>query len=240
MGDPMTCDTARGALATADERVDDDVAVHLDGCPACRSAFDERWTPVAPSVGAPLTAAAVARWLRPYQPRVWPIVAGLGAAAAIALVAWAESGPSPHELAWLDAPFDAGDLGTEPFLAGGGSQTLGDVTLVLFWEASCVHCDGAIDQVEGYWRTLGPRGLDVVGVTALRGTTEADARAFLEVHDVTFPNVVDRNHALYRRFDVDSWPRAAIVECGQVTWVGHPIELDEAALDDVLKARSCP
>lgn len=220
----MTCHTTRVAIDAFDlggPDFSDHDALHMDGCVACRTAFDRRFPParepVAPS-------------------RRLPILLGLAlAGAALAAGVTLLSDPEPADGILLAELAPAGDLRGVPWLVGQGSDQFGDLTVVVFWEVWCHHCDAALLHVESLYDTLAADGLDVVGVTTLsKGTTQVEGVDYVEDLGLTFPQAWDRDRRVSDRFDNSAWPRAYLVRGGAIVWEGHPKELTVGGVRGVL------
>lgn len=97
--------------------------------------------------------------------------------------------------------------------------------LVVFWEPWCPNCRKHVPRLQGIADLLGPKGLEVVGLTTLsRGANDAQAAAFLEEEHIRFDIAVvpSRNTT---RAGVTSIPKAFVIEDGKVLWSGHPKDL---------------
>lgn len=236
------CHASRAALAAFD--VDgpdlcDEAALHLDGCASCRADFDLRFEPwrEVPSV-APTPPGASGRVRGPWR-RALPAVCGaIVVGVALAAGGWLPPRNLPVEDALVltdDAPM-AGDLRGVPWLVGQGSDQFGDLTVVVFWEVWCRHCEPALLHVEALYDALAADGLDVVGVTTLsKGVTAAEAIQYVEDVGLTFPQAWDRDRLLSERLGNTAWPRAYLVRDGRVVWEGHPNALEVTNLRALLR-----
>lgn len=98
----MSCDRFQQALDAWDPAgttpLSDELALHLDACPACRAAFDARLPPVHAMAGPELRVAV------PSGARPMPAALGLAAVAAAVLISAA---PRPAPATADDAVADA-------------------------------------------------------------------------------------------------------------------------------------
>lgn len=242
----MTCTIYRAAIAAFDLRggdLSDLVALHMDACDTCRAAFDRRFPPwrdvgdvgAAAAVGSRLgTARRPGRWWIP----AGVVAAGVGVALAAGglLLARVRSETEPLALTLVDAARPAGDLRGVPWLVGQGSDQFGALTVVVFWETWCPHCDEALLGVEALYDALAADGLDVVGVTTLsKGITEREALDYIDATGLSFPQAWDRDRILTERFDNTAWPRAYVVRDGLIVWEGHPQGLESLDLGGMFR-----
>lgn len=110
--------------------------------------------------------------------------------------------------------------------------TSNKTTLVVFWEVWCPHCQREVPELEATYKSLGPQGLQVVGVTKItKSATEEKVTEFIKEKGVTYP-MAKETGALSEYFGVSGIPAAAVVKDGKVVWRGHPARLD----DETLKA----
>ena len=108
--------------------------------------------------------------------------------------------------------------------------TSSKTTLVVFWEVWCPHCQREVPELEATYKSLGPQGLQVVGLTKItKSATEEKVLEFMKEKGVTYP-MAKETGALSEYFGVSGIPAAAVVKDGKVVWRGHPARLDEATL----------
>lgn len=99
------------------------------------------------------------------------------------------------------------------------------LTLVVFWEAWCPHCQREVPALAAQYATYQAAGVQVLGVTRVtRGLSDADATTFLTEHAVTFPNAKE-DGSMADAFGVEGIPAAALVKDGTIVWRGHPGQL---------------
>lgn len=140
-----------------------------------------------------------------------------------------------ERLAVIGSP--AGKLDVVRWIRGEGSFRDDKVTLLVFFEAWCPHCQREAPSLEARHVALRDEGLAVIGVTNLsRGTTDADMKSFLDEAGITFP-VAQEDGTLSQRYRVDGVPSAVLVRGGEVVWTGHPAEVPTEVLREQLKPR---
>lgn len=110
-----------------------------------------------------------------------------------------------------------------------------DVTLVVFWEVWCPHCQREVPRLEASYAKLKGKGLNVVGLTQVSNDkTDEEVAAFLKENEVTYPNAkVDDGPAT--AFQVGGIPAAAIIKDGKIVWRGHPGNLSDDTLEGYLE-----
>jgi len=59
-------------------------------------------------------------------------------------------------------------------------------TLLVFWASWCPHCQNELPVVQRLYKELGPKGVNVVGVSVDRNIN--DARNVIKKLNITFPN----------------------------------------------------
>lgn len=125
---------------------------------------------------------------------------------------------------------DAGELSVQSWLQGEHTVDPQALTILVFFEAWCPHCQREMPTLQATFEALDDKGLDVVGITNLsRGTTEADMAGFLDEAGVTFAVARD-NGTLSSRFGAQGVPHAAVIRGGKIEWIGHPSELEPQRL----------
>ena len=110
----------------------------------------------------------------------------------------------------------------------------GGLTLVVFFEAWCPHCQRELPKLPSWIERYGERGLQVVGLTRLtRDSTEEDVRAMIAEHALTFP-IGHEDGGYSEALGVQGIPAAALIRDGEVVWRGHPAKLDDAKFELLL------
>jgi thiol-disulfide isomerase/thioredoxin len=109
-----------------------------------------------------------------------------------------------------------------------GEAKLGDgVTVLVFWEAWCPHCEREVPKLQTRYAKLHDRGLDVVGITRVtKSSTDEKVKAFLQEHAITFP-IAKESGTMSDYYAVRGIPAAAVVKDGTIIWRGHPGRLTD-------------
>ncbi len=88
---------------------------------------------------------------------------------------------------------------------------LGKEILVLRFQASwCQRCAAEAPGIERLYRTVHPRGVEIVAVHVQ--DTEADARAFLATHGATYPAGLDPRLRIANRFGFKGTPYTVVID----------------------------
>lgn len=134
----------------------------------------------------------------------------------------------------------AGELDVTRWLQGTTSFDQAPVTLLVFWEVWCPHCQREVPALQGLQDALQDQGLQVVGVTQMsRGVTDDDVGAFAEAGGVTYALGVE-DGSLSARFGVEGVPAVAVISEGKVAWRGHPSLLGPEVLLRLLAEQPAP
>jgi peroxiredoxin len=102
---------------------------------------------------------------------------------------------------------------TLPLLSGGTvrlSSYLGQPVLLVFFTPSCGHCHSEAPRLEAVYRKYRDRGLVVLGVGYIGGSTEEALRNFVTENNLTYPVAIDT-------------PETKIVQRYNVSWVPHNV-----------------
>lgn len=115
--------------------------------------------------------------------------------------------PAPEETESRAIAFDL------PLLTGNGSLASGDlegrVVVLNFWASWCAPCRNEMPIFERVWREYKDRGVTIVGVDVR--DLPADARAFLEEFNITYPIVRDEDEVLVSRLKADPLPQTFFI-----------------------------
>ena len=162
---------------------------------------------------------------RSWLPRLlaWGLVIGLLAVVAIQLQASAQDVLARGERApeFSFTTFDGQYYGPQDFE--------GKVILVNFWASWCEPCELEAEALQIAWEMYTDRG-DVLFVGLDYVDTEAEALAYLERWQVTYPNGPDLGTQAYRAFRARGVPETFIInQMGEITFVkiGPFLSLEE-------------
>jgi thiol-disulfide isomerase/thioredoxin len=104
--------------------------------------------------------------------------------------------------------------------------------LIEFWATWCPPCRASIAHLNDLEKKYHGRGLKIIGITGEDKTVVERFRARTPMH---YAVALDRNQALATEFDVQTIPQAWLLDKdGRVLWSGHPMELDEQTIAQVL------
>jgi len=114
----------------------------------------------------------------------------------------------------------AADFSLPVLLAGEGvgpegstftlSSLRGQPVVVNMWASWCEPCKAEAPILERLWTTYGPRGVVVLGVNTQDIT--ADAKAFIDEFDLTFPSVRDGTDETPVRFGSTGLPETFVID----------------------------
>ncbi len=130
---------------------------------------------------------------------------------------------------------DAGAPEVDKWFQGNGNFTDGKITLLVFWETWCPHCQREVPKLEETYTKFKSKGLNVVAFTKVnKSSTDEKVTEFIKEHKLTFPVGKEKDASMSNRFGVQGIPAAAVVKNGKVIWRGHPARLDDAKLESLL------
>ena len=129
---------------------------------------------------------------------------------------------------------EAGDLMVEKWFQGETHYENAKVTLLVFFETWCPHCQDEMPRIELMHKTFAPQGLEVVGLTKVSETaTEESVYGFITEHAVSFP-VAKVTETFAGRYGVDTVPAAVIIKSGKIVWRGKPDRIAGKTIEMVL------
>lgn len=89
----------------------------------------------------------------------------------------------------------------------------GGPVFMYFWASWCAPCREEAPLIQRLWPEYERRGYTFVGVNII--DSEADARAFIDLFGLTFPNVHDTQGAVYIEYGVYGVPESFFLEPGR-------------------------
>ena len=112
----------------------------------------------------------------------------------------------------------------------------GKVVYLDFWASWCGPCKASFPVLDRWQRTLGPKGLIVVGISVDEGA--AAAEKFVRAAGIAFPTLRDGAHKLVAAADVSAMPTSFLIDRkGVIRVVHHGFRNgDEAALSAQIEA----
>jgi len=117
----------------------------------------------------------------------------------------------------------------DTWFQGSANLTEGTV-LVVFWEEWCPHCKRELPELNETLDTLGPEGLQIVGLTRLtRDRSQEAVQQWMAEAGVQVP-VAKEDGSLAEYFNVSGIPAAAVIQDGTIVWRGHPGRLNNTLL----------
>jgi cytochrome c biogenesis protein CcmG/thiol:disulfide interchange protein DsbE len=167
----------------------------------------------------------------------------LALALAVALAAAMRGGVGQPPLGAVDAGFTTAATFELPRLNNDGAGAAGTFSLgdygdrpvfVYFWASWCTPCKAEAPLIQRLWPEFEARGYTFVGVNIQ--DQEQDARRFVEEHGLTFPQVRDREGAVYLDYGVYGLPESFFLKPGLLVHEKYLGEFDETVLRERLGA----
>lgn len=105
--------------------------------------------------------------------------------------------------------------------------------LIEFWATSCSSCRESVTHLNALYGKFKPRGLEAVGVTE---DDEATVKAFEKDFPISYAVGHDRRGRLASALGVVALPHAVLAnKDGQIVWEGHPLNITENQLVELVK-----
>ena len=167
----------------------------------------------------------------------------LALALAVALGAAMRGGVGRPPLGAVDPGFTTASTFELPLLDPRGASSPGTFALgeyrdrpvfVYFWASWCTPCKSEAPLIQRLWPEFEALGYTFVGVNIQ--DQEQDARRFIEEHGLTFPQVRDREGAVYLDYGVYGLPESFFLKPGLLVHEKYLGEFDETVLRQRLGA----
>lgn len=130
---------------------------------------------------------------------------------------------------------DAGNLDVVRWFQSQASYDDARVTLLVFFEEWCPHCQDEMPKIQGLYDKFQGAGINVVGLTEVtQGATFTKVFAFIAERRITFP-IAKTDESFMDRYAVTGVPAAVIVKEGKILWRGNPIAVNEAMIEKALQ-----
>jgi peroxiredoxin len=88
----------------------------------------------------------------------------------------------------------------------------GNVVLVNFWASWCEPCTREMPRFQQWHVQYGDDGLVVLGVDTLYQDQRAAVEEFLRERQITYPIVLDEDHATSRQWMIQQLPRSYVID----------------------------
>ncbi len=106
---------------------------------------------------------------------------------------------------------------------------VGKPLVIRFWADWCKYCEGEMKDIEGVYRRLKPRGLEVIAVNA--GQDRKTVVEFMAKLGVSYPALLDENSVIARRYGVVGLPTTYFVDAKGIVRVKLIGEADIAGFE---------
>ena len=116
-------------------------------------------------------------------------------------------------------------------------QLRGKFVLLDFWTYCCINCMHILPVLKRLEHTF-PNDLVVIGVHSAKFEAEQDSKNITDAvlrYDIEHPVINDRDHKLWDKFEVTSWPSLRIIDPEGYVVAGHSGEIDFETLEKFFK-----
>ena len=109
----------------------------------------------------------------------------------------------------------------------------GRTAVVDLWATWCPPCRASIPHLNEINKKFKDKGLVIIGVSNEDKATVTDFRKKLPMD---YNVALDKESKLSEKFGIEGIPHAFVVgKDGKIVWQGHPMQLEEAQIEKVLK-----
>ncbi|CAM2009862.1 redoxin domain-containing protein [Acanthopleuribacter pedis] len=131
---------------------------------------------------------------------------------------------------------EAGNLKGVQWLQGKTELDVSPLTLVVFWESWCPHCQDSMPLIQKMFRKYHVKGLNVIGLTKItKPANMTTVIQFIAENEIEFSIGKDPGR-VSEHFGVSGVPAAAIVKEGVIIWRGNPDWITEQTVLAALQA----
>ncbi|MDJ0835038.1 MAG: TlpA disulfide reductase family protein [Acidobacteriota bacterium] len=129
---------------------------------------------------------------------------------------------------------DAGILEIERWFQGETTMDQAGLTLVVFFESWCPHCQDEMPKMEKLYNKYLEKGVNVIGLTKIADpATVTSVIGFIADKGLTF-SVAKYGGAMAERFGVEGIPASALVKSGKIIWRGNPELISDQTIEIAL------
>ncbi|MDX6767484.1 MAG: TlpA disulfide reductase family protein [Candidatus Methylacidiphilales bacterium] len=112
-------------------------------------------------------------------------------------------------------------------------EWVGKPKVVEFWATWCGPCRDSIPHMNKIHDQFKDRGLVIIGIT---DEDRKDVREFTKEIPMHYVVATDEKARLKKSLAVTAIPHAVVVDkAGKIVWEGHPLQLEDKVVEDVLK-----
>jgi thiol-disulfide isomerase/thioredoxin len=109
----------------------------------------------------------------------------------------------------------------------------GKPAIVEFWATWCPPCRKSIPHLNEINSKYKAKGLNIIGIS---DEDQPTVEKFRKTLPMEYTVALDKGGELAQKFGITGIPQAFIVDkSGKIVWQGHPMELKESTIEEVLK-----